>query len=240
MTECAFSANTINDTIELKKDHNENNNTLTQEPTTDHNMSVQNSLKRAISEEENLIFISRHVNRVKATLSKSSSFNKPNYVREMATNLEHIQGYRDYTDEINRTLPKLHDQFYPPSNKELTFIEEDLVSLKGRVDYSPFGLERGLELERIQSSMFYNQLSINNMAIGWNTVYKFLQQHWDALGIPYIYINGNKLMIIEMEFISLLMCDVLPKKYKEQGIWINEPSQGRHYKFFSKLDIHQA
>ena len=47
-------------------------------------------------------------------------------------------------------------------------------------------------------------------------------------------------MIVELEFTSLLMCDVLPKNYKEQGIWVNDPSQGRYYKFFSNLDIHQA
>lgn len=50
----------------------------------------------------------------------------------------------------------------------------------------------------------------------------------------------HKLMIVEMEFISLLMSNVLPKTYKEQGIWVNDPSQGRHSKFFSNLDIHQA
>lgn len=80
------------------------------------------------------IFISRNINRVKATLSNTSSFNKPNCVREIATNLEHIQDNRNNTDEINRTLPKLHDQFYPPSNKEISFIEQDLISLQGRED----------------------------------------------------------------------------------------------------------
>ena len=84
---------------------------------------------------------------------------------------------------------------------------------------APFGLERGLELERIQSTMFYNQLMTNNMTIGWNKLYKFLQEHWDALGIPYK--NRHKLMTTELEFASLLMCDVLPKNYKEQGIWVD-------------------
>ena len=82
--------------------------------------------------------------------------------------------------------------------------------------------------------MFYNQLVPNNMTIGWNKLYKFLQEYWDTLGIPYK--NRHKLMIIKLEFVSLLMCDVLPKNYKEQCIWVNDPSQGRYYKFFSNLN----
>ena len=32
--------------------------------------------------------------------------------------------------------------------------------------------------------------------------------------------------------ISLLMCDVLPCNYTEQGIWLNNESQGQYYGFF--------
>ena len=78
----------------------------------------------------------------------------------------------------------------------------------------------------------------NNLTIGCNKLYEFLQEHWDALGIPYK--NRHKLMIIELEFASLLMCDILPKNYKDQGIWVNDPSQGRFYKFFSSLNVHEA
>lgn len=99
--ECAFSANTINGSNEIKT-RNDNSNTPVHELSNNQNMSVQISLKKAISEEDHLIFISRNINRVKATLSKTSSFNTPNYVKEIATNQEHIQDDRDYTDEINR------------------------------------------------------------------------------------------------------------------------------------------
>ena len=37
-----------------------------------------------------------------------------------------------------------------------------------------------------------------------------------------------------------VICDVLPKNYKEQGIWINDPRQGRFYNFFSNLNLHEA
>ena len=84
---------------------------------------------------------------------------------------------------MNKTLPKLFDQFYRPSNRELEFIHQELLDLNNNEDWLPFELERGLELERIQSTMFYNQLVTNNMTIGWNKLYEFLQEHWDAVEV---------------------------------------------------------
>ena len=59
----------------------------------------------------------------------------------------------------------------------MAFIHQELLDLKNNEDWLPFRLERRLELERIQSTMFYNQLMINNMIIGWNKLYEFLQEH---------------------------------------------------------------
>ena len=88
--------------------------------------------------------------------------------------------------------------------------------------------------------MFHNQIIVNNMAIGWNNLYKFLQEHWDALWIPFK--NRHKLMILELKFpISILrMCDALQKNYKEQGVWVNDTYIGRFYNFFSNLNICEA
>ena len=232
--ECAFSANIID---------NNNNSRSTyvpaeEENTEEQNIATQNTLKRVATEEDDLAYISMNVEIIKESFSPDPLNNQPAYILNIATDLDHIQDHTNYTDEINKTLPKLFDQFYPPSNREMAFIHQDLLNLKNNEDWLPFGLERGLELERIQSTMFYNQLMTNNMTIGWNKLYEFLQEHWDALGIPYK--NRHKLMTTELEFASLLMCDVLPKNYKEQGIWVNDPSQGRYYKFFSGLNIHEA
>ena len=98
----------------------------------------------------------------------------------------------------------------------MKFIQQEFLDLKDNEDCLPFEIERGLDLKRIQSTIFYNQLITIKMTIGWNKLYIFLQEYWDALGIPYK--NRHKLMIIELEFALLLMCDVLPKNYKEQGI----------------------
>ena len=56
---------------------------------------------------------------------------------------------KNYTDEINKTLSKLFDQFYPQSDREIIFIEQELLNLEGGEDCATFSIERGLELERI-------------------------------------------------------------------------------------------
>ena len=47
----------------------------------------------------------------------------------------------------------------------------------------------------------------------------------------------KKLLLVEIEMVSLLMCDVLPYNYSEQGIWVNDKSQGQYYNFFSNKDV---
>ena len=51
-----------------------------------------------------------------------------------------------------------------------------------------------------------------------------LQIMWGNYGIPYN--KRNKLLLVEIEMVSLLMCDALPCNYSEQGIWLNDMSQG--------------
>ena len=61
-------------------------------------------------------------------------------------------------------------------------------------------------------------------------LYKELHLILDEYGIPYN--KSRKLLLVEIEMISLLMCDVLPYNYIEQGIWLNDESQGQYYSFF--------
>ena len=61
---------------------------------------------------------------------------------------------------------------------------------------------------------------------------------WNEYGIP---CNKRKrLLIVEIEIVSLLMCDVLPYNYSEQGIWVNDKSQGQYYNFFRNKDVDVA
>ena len=91
---------------------------------------------------------------------------QPACILKIVTNLDHIKGDRKYTDKITKTLPKAYDQFYLPSKKEMTFIEQYLLNLEGSKDWAPFSIEKGLDLERIQSSMSHNQIMVDNLTTG--------------------------------------------------------------------------
>ena len=47
---------------------------------------------------------------------------------------------------------------------------------------------------------------------------------WDEYDIPYN--KRRKLLLVKIEMVSLIMCDVLPCNYSEQGNWIDDESQG--------------
>ena len=211
---------------------------MNEEPTNKQNMIIQNTPKRVILEEDDLSFISMNVNHIMDSLLTRTSNHQPTHIINIATNLDHIEDDRNYTDEINKTLPKLYNKLYPTLNREIIIIKQEPLNLKGCKDWAPFGIERELELERIQSSTFRNQLTVNNVTIGWNKLYNFLQEHWNDIGIPYK--NRNELMIVESEFASFPLCNVLPKNYKEQGFWVYDPSKGRFYNFFSNLNVHET
>ena len=67
----------------------------------------------------------------------------------------------DYTLHIQNKLPRLHDQVLPSSHLEFAFLGSNLRTLIE--DWKLDGIERGAELERIESSLFYNQLKNNGM-----------------------------------------------------------------------------
>ena len=57
----------------------------------------------------------------------------------------------------------------------------------------------------------------------------------DEYGVPCN--KRKKLLLVEIEMVSLLMCDVLPSNYSEQGIWVDDESQGKFYTFFKDKNI---
>ena len=96
-------------------------------------------------------------------------------------------------------------------------------------------LERCLELEQIEKSMFFQQLKQHGMEQSFKTLYEELHVIWDEYGIPYN--KRKKLLLVEIEMISLLICDVLPCNYSEQGIWVGDKSQGTYYNFFQDKNV---
>ena len=81
---------------------------------------------------------------IKESFSPDPLNNQPAYILNIATDLDHIQDHTNYTDEINKTLPKLFDQFYPPSNREMAFIHQDLLNLKNSEDWLPLDWKEDL------------------------------------------------------------------------------------------------
>ena len=61
--------------------------------------------------------------------------------------------------------------------------------------------------------MFFQQLKQHVMEQSFNTLYEELNIVWDEHGIPYN--KRKKLLLVEIEMISLLICDVLPYNYSE-------------------------
>ena len=86
--------------------------------------------------------------------------------------------------------------------------------------------------------MFFHQLKLHRMDHSFKKLLEELHLMWDEYGIPYN--KRKRLLLVEVEMVSLLMCDVLPYNYSEQGIWVNDKSQGQYYNFFrNKMPIRQ-
>ena len=69
---------------------------------------------------------------------------------------------------------------------------------------------------KIITFIFYDQLKKNGMEHSFKDLYQKLNYLWDEYGIPYN--KRKKLLLVEIEMVSLLMCDVLPSNYSEQGV----------------------
>ena len=78
--------------------------------------------------------------------------------------------------------------------------------------------------------MFFNQIKLHGIDHSFKKLIEELHLMWDEYGIPYN--KRKRLLLVEIEMVSLLMCDVLPYNYSEQGIWVNDKSQGQYYNFF--------
>ena len=83
--------------------------------------------------------------------------------------------------------------------------------------------------------MFFQQLNQHGMEQSFKALYEELHIIWDEYGIPYN--KRKKLLLVEIEMISLLICDVLPCNYSEQGIWVEDRSQGTYYNFFQDKNV---
>ena len=188
----------------------------------------QAELKEIYDETEMIADIAESKETINFCIKEEETDPRDLTIIDIAMDLSHIRNNIDYTNFIKNKLPRLHDQIIPSSLREIAFLGQMLRPFMS--DWSVDSLERGLELERIEESMFFNQLKMHGMDNSFKKLYEELHLIWDEYGIPYN--KRRKLLLVEIEMVSLLMCDVLPCNYTEQGIWLNDESQGQYYQFF--------
>ena len=85
---------------------------------------------------------------------------------DIVMDISHIQDKDDYTKFIQKKLPWLHDQTTPSLLGEIAFLEPMMQASK--LDQKIDGLERALELEQIEESMFFNQIKLHRMELSRN------------------------------------------------------------------------
>ena len=82
---------------------------------------------------------------------------------------------------------------------------------------------------------FMTQLKLYIMNHCFKRLFDKLQLMWDEYGIPYK--KRKKMLLVEIEMVSLLMCGILIYNYSEQYIWVNDKSQEWYYNYFKAENV---
>ena len=141
---------------------------------------------------------------------------------------------KDHYKLFRRTVPSWRAVLFPVSTREMSFNNSSIASHMDDLDWSPFGKERREEIKMIENSMFYYQLKVNGYTHAWKEIYTKINEQCNALGIPYK--RRMLLYLKEIEYLSLMLHDVLPSHYNEQGIVPGDTSVSDHQTFFSPKD----
>jgi len=225
--ERAYSARSIVDSItKLKKVKN------TDDPSNTMNQETQLKLHQHKLHQYNNDVIRRNLNRM--TYETNYKKSETNHSTDQMRNAhQDILLLKDYKKKIKQSLPNWKTILHPVSSQELFYQEKAITTIK-TIDWSPFGPERKKELRRIENSLFYHQMKKNGYAHAWKEAYTRTNNQCNALGIPYK--NRMKLYQKEIEYLSLMLHDVLPENYHNEGIYPNDISVSHHHLFFSPDD----
>ena len=140
---------------------------------------------------------------------------------------------QDFTKEIKEKLPRMSAAQVPVS-RTLLIYELSQLTKNSDQDWKPFSKERRRELKRFESTLFFNQLSRNNFVHAWKQIYEDVNEYCDTFCIPYK--NQRKLYILEMQFLSLYMHNIMPERYNDQGIYPHDKSISNYAIFFNEDD----
>ena len=226
--EMAYSAkSTVDSIIKLRKVKNKG------EPDTEQDFpQEQEELHRHKIHTKNNEYIEHNFNKIIRDIKDSKSEINHSTDR-MRSAYKDISNLKDYRTDIKNTLPSWKAVLFPVSLQEMYHQNNSLTTLN-IIDWAPFGPERKKELKRIEDSAFHYQLKKNGYTHAWKTIYTRINTQCNVLGIPYK--NRMKLYQREIEFLSLLLHDVLPENYYIQGIHPNDISVSYYHLFFSPND----
>ena len=167
-----------------------------------------------IDENEILANIEESKETINFCIKEEETDSKDMAIFDIAMDLSHINDKTNYTKFIHKKLPQLRDHIIPSSLREIAFLGQMLRPFM--LDWPVDSLEIGLELERIEASICYHQLKLHGTDNSFKKLYKKLHLILDEYGI--LCNKRRKLLLLEIQIISLLMCGVLPCNYTEQGI----------------------
>ena len=202
------------------------------DPEDNDNPIDQQTLRSMVHEIDVLDDIDKNLQTMNLVIKEAPTQRNHN-ILNVAMDMSHMKDNADYKEKIKSDLPRLHDNIFPVSLREMSYMGD--VCHSPTTDWEPDGIERGLELERIEASLFYHQLKLHGMDNSFKELFSMLNEMWDAHGIPYN--KRYNLLLVEVEMVSLLMCDILPCNYSEQGLWVDDPSQGKYYEFFKDKNV---
>ena len=105
-------------------------------------------------------------------------------LREWATDTSSFpKDETDYSEHVQRKLPRLYDEVLPSSLRECAFLGPSMQTFTN--GWKPDGVARGAELERVEASLFYDQLKNNVMEHCLQELLEKLNYLWGGYGIPY-------------------------------------------------------
>ena len=118
---------------------------------------------------------------------------------------------KDFSQEINKNLPRLAATQFPVSRNILVH-ERYKINMDSKNDWEPFSYQRKAEMQQFQDSLICNQLNKNHFSHAWKQTYEQINDFCDAFCIPYK--SRNKFYIKELEFLALYIHDILPEDRK--------------------------
>jgi len=163
---------------------------------------------------------------------------EPNELTTIRNNFELLIDDPDYQQYLHqvRTLPKTYDCVYPVMKNELIKVNDDWeYNCGGRHlgNWVSNGKRTKSEQQREESTFLMYEIQRNNMMQQYKLHYEMMERTMDDWRIPYEI--RNRFKIHELNYISLMLHDLMPSSYMDYLLPTDQEPQGLIYQFFIKL-----